>query len=269
MYCKKCGKQISDDSKYCKYCGILVDETVPANNTDIATTTQELKSEVVVTSKENAPVKIEISKNTNIKQSTIANEVIANLKMVGIAVILWSVYILGFMGVHSKDAKPMNEKYWYGESCYDPSSLSGNWIMAWQNQYAIKVLMAPDYSKQKRTLKGIEALSFTVNYMPLDQFDYDRVLRMNKGEAFEYASSVVKSKKLNKDIQERLKKEAMEAAQKDKEDFWDTINSYRKNGYENDLHNNMKWAAIIAFSLTILVRYIVKFGKWVATNKSK
>ena len=46
MYCKKCGKQISDDSKYCKYCGILVDETVPAN-TDIATTTQELKSEVV------------------------------------------------------------------------------------------------------------------------------------------------------------------------------------------------------------------------------
>ena len=175
MYCKKCGKQISDDSKYCKYCGILVDETVPANNTDIATTTQELKSEVVVTSKENAPVKIEISKNTNIKQSTIANEVIANLKMVGIAVVLWSVYILGFMGVHSKDAKPMNEKSWYGESCYDPSSLSGNWMMAWQNQYAIKVLMAPDYSKQKRTLKGIDALSFTVNYMPLDQFDYDRV----------------------------------------------------------------------------------------------
>ena len=66
--------------------------------------------------------------------------------------------------------------------------------------------MAPDYSKQKRTLNGIETLSFTINYMPLDQFDYNRVLRMNKGEAFEYASSVVKSKKLNKDIQERLKK---------------------------------------------------------------
>lgn len=108
--------------------------------------------------------------------------------------------------MHSKDAKPMNEKSWYGESCYDPSSLSGNWMMAWQNQYAIKVLMAPDYSKQKRTLNGIETLSFTINYMPLDQFDYNRVLRMNKGEAFEYASSVVKSKKLNKDIQERLKK---------------------------------------------------------------
>lgn len=269
MYCKKCGKQISDDSKYCKYCGILLDETIPANNTDISTTTQELKSEVVETSKENAPVKIEISKNTNIKQSTIANEFVANLKMVCMAVLLWSVYILGFMGVHSKDTKIMNENSWYGESCYDPSSLSGNWMMDWQNQYAIKVLMAPDYSKQKKTLKGIEALSFTMNYMPLDQFDYARVLQMNKGEAFEYASSVVKSKKLNKDIQEQLRKEATEAAQKDKEDFWDTINSYRKNGYENDLHNNMKWAAIIAISLTILVRYIVKFGKWVATNKSK
>lgn len=269
MYCKKCGKQISDDSKYCKYCGILVDETVPANNADVPTTTQELKSEGVVTSKENVPVKIEISKKTTIKESTIANEVVANLKMVGIAVILWSVYILGFVCVHSKDTKPMNENSWYGESCYDPSSLSGNWMMAWQNQYAIKVLMAPDYSKQKKMPKGIEVLSFSINYTPLGQLDYDRVLGMNKEEAFDYANSVVESKKLNKDIQERLKKEAMEAAQKDKEDFWDTINSYRKNGYENDLHNNMKWAAIIAFSLTILVRYIVKFGKWVATNKSK
>lgn len=80
MYCKKCGKQISDDSKYCKYCGILVDETVPTKNMGISTTTQELKSEVVLTSKETAPLIIEISKNTNIKQSTIANEVVANLK---------------------------------------------------------------------------------------------------------------------------------------------------------------------------------------------
>lgn len=31
MYCKKCGKQISDGFKYCKYCGILVDGTTPAN----------------------------------------------------------------------------------------------------------------------------------------------------------------------------------------------------------------------------------------------
>lgn len=269
MYCKKCGKQISDDSKYCKYCGISVDETVPANNADIPTTTQELKSEVVVTSKENVPVKIEISKKTTIKESTIANEVVANLKMVGIAVILWSAYILGFMCTHSKDTKPMNEKSWYGESCYDPSSLSGNWMMDWQNQYAIKVLMAPDYSKQKRALKGIEALSFAMNYIPLDQFDYDRVLRMNKEEAFEYASSVAKSKKLNKDIQEQLKKEATEAAQKDKDDFWDAINSYRKNGYGNDLHSHMKWAAIIALSLTILMRYIIRFWKWVVTNKSR
>ena len=27
MYCKKCGKQIVDDSKFCKYCGALVDES--------------------------------------------------------------------------------------------------------------------------------------------------------------------------------------------------------------------------------------------------
>lgn len=92
---------------------------------------------------------------------------------------------------------------------------------------------------------------------------------MNKEEAFEYASSVAKSKKLNKDIQEQLKKEATEAAQKDKDDFWDAINSYRKNAYGNDLHSHMKWAAIIALSLTILMRYIIRFWKWVVTNKSR
>lgn|GEM_PF-4469543 len=34
--------------------------------------------------------------------------------------------------------------------------------------------------------------------------------------------------------------------------------------YNNDLHNHMKWAAIIVLSLTILMRYIIKLCKWVA-----
>lgn len=28
MYCKNCGKQIADDSKFCKYCGTLVDDSM-------------------------------------------------------------------------------------------------------------------------------------------------------------------------------------------------------------------------------------------------
>ena len=32
MYCKNCGKQIADDSKFCKYCGTLVDDSMTTND---------------------------------------------------------------------------------------------------------------------------------------------------------------------------------------------------------------------------------------------
>ena len=47
------------------------------------------------------------------------------------------------------------------------------------------------------------------------------------------------------------------------------INNYRQSGYEDDLHNNMIWAATVVLCLTILGRYIIKFGNWVADNKTE
>ena len=58
---------------------------------------------------------------------------------------------------------------------------------------------------------------------------------MNKESALNYANSIAKEKRLSKDLQESLKEKAIVDAQKDKEDFWSTINDYRQSGFKNDL----------------------------------
>jgi uncharacterized membrane protein YvbJ len=122
MYCKNCGKQIADDSKFCKYCGTLVDDSMTTNDNS-----NEIKAEaeIVVSAKEDSSLKVEIKKKKPImKKSTAANEIVANLKMLGIAFVLWLAYIIGFSIVHQKDIKQMDDNSYYGESCYDPSSLT-------------------------------------------------------------------------------------------------------------------------------------------------
>ena len=59
MYCKKCGKQIADNSKFCKYCGTLVDESLETDSTNDSIQT-DTRSEIIVSTKEESPVKIEI-----------------------------------------------------------------------------------------------------------------------------------------------------------------------------------------------------------------
>ena len=264
MYCKKCGKQIVDDSKFCKYCGALVDESeYSANKFDV-------NPGIVVSTKKEALVKIEIAKNSALKKSTAANEVIANLKMIGIAFILWFIYIIGFTIFHEKDIKPMDENSWYGESCYDPSTLSGNWMMDWQRQFAIKVLMAPDFSKRRKPKKGkIDEFLANMDFTPLKDTDYSLVIGMNEKEALDYANSIAKRKRLSDKYLKGLREEATKAAKEDKESFCETINNYRQSGYEDDLHNNMIWAATVVLCLTILGRNIIKFGNWVADNKTE
>lgn len=266
MYCKNCGKEISDDSKFCKFCGTQMDDSpMIMNNFDDLSKT---KSEVQVSAMEKSPVKIEIVKGTTVDKSAVANEIVSNVKMLGIAFLIWLIYIIGFIIIHKNDIKLMDENSWYGESCYDPSILSGEWIMDWQNQYAIKVLMAPDYSKNKKPLEGIEALAFAHSFTPLNGADYSLIYGMNAERALNYANNLAKDKRLDKEYQKTLKKKAIEAASADKEDFWSTINDYRQSGYKEDLHDNMIWAAIIALSLTILGRYIFKFIGWLIKHKT-
>ena len=65
------------------------------------------------------------------------------------------------------------------------------------------------------------------------------------------------------------RKQAKENAQKDKQDWADTINMYRKSGYEDDMKTNATYASIICLVLCVLGRYLVKLTKWVDKNKTK
>ena len=52
MYCKHRGKQIDEDSQYCKYCG---------SNLEIVNT-HNINNEVTLKTKEESPIRIEVSK---------------------------------------------------------------------------------------------------------------------------------------------------------------------------------------------------------------
>ena len=115
MYCKHCGKQIADDSSFCQYCGekvideLLLSENstiLPANNKNIS---EEGTSEVIIVTKEANPIQVEVSKKGKDNSSTIANEIVGNLKMVGVALCIFLVYMMGVVLIHSKDAKPLDE----------------------------------------------------------------------------------------------------------------------------------------------------------------
>ena len=132
MYCKHCGKEITDDSKFCRYCGTnLVDvglsegssnvsqtnetdvETVEPSNNDVIEVSSEnaeqsVSSEPIVDKRwENETTSINSDDTTDREKSNKADEINSNasitdskiMKILGIAsgVILW--VILGGFGV--------------------------------------------------------------------------------------------------------------------------------------------------------------------------
>ena len=181
--------------------------------------------------------------------------------MLGLGLTLWIIYIIGFIALHTKDVKPMNENSWYGESRYDSQWLSDSWRMDWQNQYAMNVLMdSGNYLKALLDENLDECLDLSL--------EHEKVRNMGKEEALSYANIIAKREKLSNERLKQLKDEAIEAAKNAKVDIWDTITNDRKSCFESDLHNNMKWCAVAVLVLTILGRYFIVFGKWVARNKT-
>ena len=255
MYCKHCGKQIADDSTFCQYCGGKVDTPAqePKEDSTIeqieqpAEKEQQLAPEVVITTKETQPLQVEVSKKTTDNSSTIADEIVGNLKMVGFAFVLFAVYMLGFMLVHQKDIKEYdypNSSY-FGESCYDPNTISGNWKFDWEEHY-YETLYWQKYHQIPFHLESPSAK-----------------------QCLENAESLEKQLRLSQDEIDFYRKQAKENAQKDKQDWADTINMYRKSGYEDDMKTNATYASIICLVLCVLGRYLVKLTKWVDKNKTE
>lgn len=278
MYCKNCGKQIADNSSFCQYCGekvvneALLQESstiLHDNNKNISETGT---SEVIIVTKEANPIQVEVSKKGKDNSSTIANEIVGNLKMVGVALCIFLVYMMGVVLIHSKDAKPLDENSYWGESCYDPTTMSSGRMFHWQQHYAKKVCMALDFKNKGENVHGFssdfENLFFAHSFEPINAVDYSLIMGMNGEEALSYANREAKDKQLPQSILKQYEEEAKKDAEQD-QSFNDEISSIRKYAFEEDLKKNATYASIISLLVMILGRYFVKSVKWVNVNKTK
>lgn len=255
MFCKHCGKQISDDSTFCQYCGGKVDAPAQESKEDFivqqiekpAEADKEQAEEVVITTKETQPLQVEVSKKTKDNSSTIADEIVGNLKMIGLAFAFFALYMIGFMLVHLEDIKEYDYPIssYFGESCYDPQTLSGNWIFNWEEHY-YETLYWQKYHQIPLSFESPSAK-----------------------QCLEKAESLEKQLGLSQDDIDLYREQAKENAQKDKDDWAATINMYRKSGYEEDMKTNATYASIICLVLCVLGRYLVKLTKWVGENRTE
>lgn len=258
MYCKYCGKEIADDSRFCKYCGKVVEE-VEGEIVETPTETSKedvvepQKVEAVLSTNDDQPVQVEISRKAIIKKSTFANEVVANVKMIGLAVLLWAVYILGF-SLYRVVAGDLSQTSFYGQSCYD-SPMSGHWELEWEKHY----VKAMDELYGMEMYDGNE-LSYIINYKRRDFSMFDRSACKREGDA------IAEKLRLTFWRIEEIQDEAKAAAEREKERFYEEVYERRLWGFEDEIVEHMKWAAIISIFLTIVGRYGIKFFKWVSEN---
>ena len=123
MFCRFCGKEILDDSKFCQFCGSPVNEI----GDTIEVTPQQTQSiNCIVSNTPSEPLRIELIKTKikkpkfNIKffwdkyKSIIAKEIVCNAKLLCVAVVFILIYLIGFTTYHRRDIQevyytPLNE----------------------------------------------------------------------------------------------------------------------------------------------------------------
>lgn len=271
MYCKNCGKEIADDSKFCQYCGASL----------MSSEHPEKKVEVELSNKDGEPIQVEVSKKKVDHSNMVANEIVGNLKVIGLALILFAAYMLILVIVRQKDIKhydyATHESY-FGESCYDPDFKTGSYTLNWEEAY-YKSLDRLDYENSHPDIHYYWKCA--IGGIPQNEIDY---YRYNKGhkEMLSYSGPCVlpsncmgaaelieKKWKLSESDLVAWKEEAHETANRDIERWNDEINAGRKYGYKEELKVHAQYASIIALVITILGRYLIKLIKWVQKNQSK
>lgn len=268
IFCSECGHKIKSHSKYCRFCGAKVDEEYAANEVENHNTlsTDDSKSvdkshssiqeRIISTSK---PIEVKIKSESTVKKSSVANEIVANLKMIAIALLLWIVYIVGFTCYRAKDASPLTDtNSYYGESCYDPGVMSGGWEFSWEKHLATKL----NYISTKKNKYGIS------DFNPMSTSDYLYLSNLSPDKALEEAKRQAKVKNVSDDHFAQLMQEAKDDAKRDRDSFNEEISSIRKYAYEEELHKHMLWAAIISLGLMVIGRYFILACKWISRNKT-
>ena len=274
MYCKHCGKEIADDSKFCQHCGERQIGLESKNN--------ELNrefNEPYSIAKDDQSSRIEVSNGKNIN-NIIADEIIGNLKMIGLAASFIAVYLLGFWLIHLKDISKFDyetKTSYYGESCYDPSVMPSNgWrYLHWEQHYYAKLYFAL-YNDLPVFVSGIpsaeECLSrakdLEKKYKEKKELLELEIEKQSKIEGVGYPVEMEKSVLEDYYNPQKLKEEAKVSAARDIESLNWQINDYRKTGFINDLKKNAKYVTLICLIITILGRYIIKIIKWTKINRT-
>ena len=264
IYCSECGHKIKSSSKFCRYCGVKIEELSEISSTISPIQSEkntELRSDSILEHKISSakPIEVKIKSEPTVKKSTVADEIMSNLKMIGVALFLWIIYIVGFVFYRAKDAAPLTEtNSYFGESCYDTGVLTGNWEFNWEKHLATKV----NYISTKKNKYGFS------EFNPMSTSDYLYLSNLTPDRALEEAKRQAKVKHISDEEFAQLTEEAKNEAKKDRDSFNDEISSKRKYAYEEELHEHMLWAAIISLCITIVGRYFILACKWVSRNKS-
>lgn len=265
IFCSECGKKIKSSSKYCWHCGAKIDEEISSPSGNTLTYQHEQKAdtanEPILNHKisSDKPIEVKIKSDQSVKKSTIANEIVANLKMIGIALIIWMFYIFGFAIYRSKDATPITESYsYYGESCYDPDYIGYSWEFNWEKHLLSKIEDIPT-KKNKNGVSKFDQLITLNNHL---------ISSMTPETALQIAQNQAKIKDISDEYFAELTQEAKEEAKREKDSYYEKISDYRKKGFKRELHAHMIWAGVFSLAIMIFGRYFVLACRWVSRNKS-
>ena len=156
MYCKYCGKEIANDSVFFFFFGKSLIESMSDNkeieshddinksseNETYNVGTDDKTQEVIIKTKEDAPLHVEISKKKENHSSIIANEIVGNLKMIGLAIIMTLSYIVLFCLIRIDCLIGLKNPDNFGKGFYDKKIIKSYYYPGRSQSY-LKDIEAP------------------------------------------------------------------------------------------------------------------------------
>lgn len=224
--------EVPAESLFCPYCGEK-QEVIPSHGNDNDITTEQVNEGDSIHSSQSS---------SKTKASSVADEIMANLKMIGLAVLLCSLYIGVFWINHIDDRRPISDFRAYGSSCYDAPIMHRSYELNEEEIYKRRIAHREEcIHKLEKDLEksGIYDSNFIDEYRSWHPSD------------------------------EELMNQAKEEASRNKEQMFSDIYEYRLFAAKEDFKEHLKYGILISFALTIFGRYLIKGIKWVARNKTK
>lgn len=240
MYCNKCGKELPKESLYCPYCGGKQEAFAFHNIYNN------------INKKEKRITETDIKTKT--KASSVADEIIANLKMIGIAVILSIIYLSIFWISHTDDKRHITDLSEYGISCYDEVAMQ-----YFETDWEIIYNEIHDKRNKQIIQKQIRDQQFSQRSSP--------EIRRRLEELDKILENAPGSELINVS-EEELIKMAKEKASSNLQYMINRVNDRRDTCFHDDFINHIKYSIIISLVITIMGRYLIKGIKWVVANKT-